>query len=169
MSGRCRGESRKERSGHSLVPIPYSAPPGHPRSPPPSVPTGSKPREGKDPEQVTQPHLAEGDLLRAQPPALNSFLVPPLLSPKSAKTNRTKWPGRPGGTDRSVLGSVGPPLSATSCLPLKVGRGVAGLGRNLWCLLFSITVCILRLILRTRQESETRRAWAHHLKAGTGG
>lgn len=61
--------------------------------------------------------------------------------------------------DRQVsLGVSGPPLSATSCLPLKVGRGVAGLGRDLWCLLFSVTVCILRLILRTRQESETKRA-----------
>ena len=123
MSGGCRGESSKERSGHSLVPIPaHLAPPGHPRSPLPYVPTGSKPREGKDPGQVTLPHLAEADLLRAQSPALKSFLGPPLPSPQSAMTNRTKWLGRPGGRPESVLGSVGP-LGATELLTSESGQG----------------------------------------------
>ena len=123
MSGGYRGESSKERSGHSLMPIPaHSTPPGHPQSPLPSVPTGSKPREGKDPGQVTQPHLAEGDLLRAQSLALKSFLVSPLPSPKRAKTNRAKWPGRPGESPGSVLGSVGP-LGATELLTSESGQG----------------------------------------------
>lgn len=167
MSGRCRGESRKERSGHSLVPIPHSAPPGHPRSPRCTNREQAQRREGPRAGHTAPPSRRRPS--ESTTPSLELLLSSSPSVPQICQDQQNQV-AREARRDRQVsLGVSGPPLSATSCLPLKVGRGVAGLGRNLWCLLFSVTVCILRLILRTRQESETRRAWAHHLKAGTGG
>lgn len=40
-----------------------------------------------------------------------------------------------------------PHLVPLGCVPLKVGRGVTGLGWRLWYLFFPVSVCVLRLIL----------------------
>lgn len=118
---------------------------------------GTKPREGKGPGQGhTAPAQAPSTALPwAQAPAFKPSSVPPFPSPKYATTNRSREARR----NKTTLGPL-------SCLPLKVGGGVASLGWRLWRLFFSISVSVLRLILGARQGSEvTRKAWAHHGRA----
>lgn len=135
-----------------------------------SVPKGSQTQRREGPKEVTQPLPSAHPLLSPggegtfseQCPAFKPSSFPPFPSPEFATTNRSKWPRRPKGTSHPGE-SAGPLLESLSCLPLKVGRGVAGLGWGLRCLLLPICVSVLRLILGARQGSEvTRKAWTHH-------
>lgn len=80
---------------------------------------GAEPREGKDPGHTALP--GGGDFLRAQNPAVKSSSVPPVPSPKSATTNRTKAPERSERTRQ--LGTSWPPLGATDLLTSESGQG----------------------------------------------